>query len=166
MGSQTRSRRIPELDALRGLAAVAVLLGHWMTVVPAWVADTRNLPGYGLLNLFKYTPLSVFTAAYEAVLVFFVLSGFVLALPFLEGRGGSYRSFLVRRAFRIYPVAWVAAGAAMAAVAILGTHALPERDGVVGLSWQAMPTPALLLGHGTLLTRFDANAFDPPLWSL
>src|SRR3954471_9896348 len=113
MASQPRSRRIPELDALRGLAAVAVLLGHWMTVVPAWDDDTRHQPAKWLLNLFKYTPLRLLTAAPEAVLVFFVLSGFVLALPFLEGRAGSYRAFLVRRAFRIYPAAWAAAGAAM-----------------------------------------------------
>src|SRR4051812_9751190 len=79
MASQPRSRRIPELDALRGLAAVAVLLGHWMTVVPAWDDDTRHQPAKWLLNIFKYTPLRLLTAAPEAVLVFFVLSGFVLA---------------------------------------------------------------------------------------
>src|SRR3954469_10054060 len=101
MGSR---RRIAELDALRGIAALVVVLYHWLAVMPAWAADTTGRGGWSvLLNVAKYSPLRVFAAGSEAVVLFFVLSGFVLALPFVEGRAGTYRAFLIRRALRIYP---------------------------------------------------------------
>ncbi len=37
------------------------------------------------------------------VLLFFVLSGFVLALPYFEARNDAYGPYLVRRFFRLYP---------------------------------------------------------------
>jgi len=72
--------RIVELDALRGLAAVSVVLWHSFILFPSATADTRN-KGYTLLNVVKYSPLHGVWAGPQAVLLFFMISGFVLALP-------------------------------------------------------------------------------------
>src|SRR5436305_607603 len=129
-------RRIPELDALRGIAAAVVLTFHWLAVMPAWNADTRHDGGaYLLLNAVKYTPLHVFAAGPEAVLLFFVLSGFVLALPFVEGRAGGYLPFLVRRAFRIYPAAWLMAAVSALALLRVGAGAVVSGPSMVDAGW-------------------------------
>ena len=81
------TQRISQLDALRGLAALSVVLHHWWAIshfyAPPWV----------------FRPL---IAGHEAVILFFVLSGYVLSIPFWQGREVSYFDFLIRRFFRIY----------------------------------------------------------------
>ena len=52
----------------------------------------------------------------EAVILFFVLSGFVLSLPAVDGRPQSYFTFVTRRIFRIY-VPYLAALAVSVAAA-------------------------------------------------
>jgi peptidoglycan/LPS O-acetylase OafA/YrhL len=91
-----RHHHLGELQAIRGLAAVVVLLHHTLF----YFATT---PGFrwgseALLN------------AHGAVVLFFVLSGFVLTRS-LQGREASIRlfaTFFVRRAFRILPALWAA----------------------------------------------------------
>lgn len=54
------------------------------------------------MELFVVTPLHTIWAGREAVLLFFVLSGFVLSIPFFNGRKLNYTSYVIRRFFRIY----------------------------------------------------------------
>src|SRR4051812_23982010 len=82
------NRRIAELDSVRGIAACVVLASH--------------LAGVPLYDYGAMYDRGVSNAAYAAVITFFVLSGFVLAQPFLAG-SVSYGRFVVRRFFRIYP---------------------------------------------------------------
>lgn len=69
-----------ELDALRGLAAVSVLLYHvlalnWSTLQDGVYLKPAANP---LANLLIFSPLHVAWLGVEAVFLFFVLSGFVL----------------------------------------------------------------------------------------
>ena len=90
----TEGQRLHELDSLRGLAALSVVACHCLKV--------RSGVGFGwLLWLLDHTPLGIVRASHEAVIFFFVLSGFVLALPFLSGPV-RYRAFLAKRVCRIY----------------------------------------------------------------
>lgn len=52
--------------------------------------------------LLTQTPMRIVWAGGGAVELFFVLSGFVLSLPWLRGRRPSYGEFVVRRVCRIY----------------------------------------------------------------
>src|SRR5438552_894440 len=76
--------RVVELDALRGLAAVAVVAYHYSRETP-WL--DRGLYA-GLIGLD----------------LFFVLSGFLISSIILgHGGPGFLRSFYARRALRIWP---------------------------------------------------------------
>lgn len=87
---------IPALTGLRGIAAVWVLAFH------AWLL-TRGLPGDGL-----WLVSLVGRAGYLGVDLFFVLSGFVIALNYAEERlhrsATGYVRFLTNRFARIWPV--------------------------------------------------------------
>ena len=65
------STRLEPLDSLRGLAALTVLSLHVLLLMPDQGGWLWRAPFYN---------------GHEAVLLFFVLSGFVLYLPWAKGR--------------------------------------------------------------------------------
>ncbi|GAB2463180.1 hypothetical protein GCM10027187_33990 [Streptosporangium sandarakinum] len=101
----TSGARLAWLDALRGLAAVAVLLEHLLSwFMPALRPYWFNLGMYG-------------------VLVFFLVSGYIIPVS-LEGRG-DVRAFWIGRGFRLYPVYLL-----VAAIVLVMAVWLPVREQV------------------------------------
>ena len=99
------SGRLSSLDGLRGIAALIVVAHHASLLVPA-ISAAYLTPGGGPVAgsvawWFTYTPLKLLTAGPEAVIVFFVLSGFVLTLPLLSGRPFDWMAYYPRRIVRI-----------------------------------------------------------------
>ncbi len=96
--------RYHSLDSLRGIASLQVLIAHSLVAVPAlaWIADPRN----GVIDFsyfLTHSPLSFLWCDSKAVKVFFVLSGFVLSLPFFEvNKQQSYHRFFIKRIVRLY----------------------------------------------------------------
>ena len=92
---------IDPLTGLRGFAALWVLLFHvWGAAIPRRM--TLDVAGWSL----DFTPL--FSIGWAGVQIFFVLSGFLLSLPYLEWHAGrSLRPrtlpYLVRRCTRVLP---------------------------------------------------------------
>ena len=89
------SKRIPELDGLRGIAISLVLFGHYF--VNPW----RTIPGsYGayLQSALRLTGTGVD--------LFFILSGFLIGGILLDKRffGNYFQAFYARRFFRIFPL--------------------------------------------------------------
>lgn len=95
-----------------------------MWVTPAF-ADAVQLSNAGeadfVTALLTYTPLHLAWLAREAVIVFFVLSGFVLARPFLSRRR-SYIPYYPSRILRLAVPAW----AALAVASIIAILAYPS----------------------------------------
>jgi peptidoglycan/LPS O-acetylase OafA/YrhL len=92
--------RIHALDGLRGAAAVAVVAFHVFLLV-----DLSELASAGIL----VTPLGLLVNGPGAVHVFFVLSGYVLAIALSRDEApGRLARFYVRRVFRIHPAYMVA----------------------------------------------------------
>jgi peptidoglycan/LPS O-acetylase OafA/YrhL len=148
--------RRPALDGLRGLAALTVVIGHTLGVRPAPV----------LQQTLDRTPVVALWDGSAAVVLFFVLSGFVLALPFLDAAAPRWSTFLVRRHARIYPAYLVAI-----ALAIAGNRVLAERP-VAGTSawfdrlWSVPATTGVAVQQLLLVVRADNLATGPVIWSL
>jgi peptidoglycan/LPS O-acetylase OafA/YrhL len=109
----------PEIESLRGIAIILVLLFH----VVGFVDGAGGRPG------FNVSPLRAFVhAGHTGVTLFFVLSAFLLARPFLREAAGGARvvrsQFYARRALRILPLYWTAVLVASVLCARTPTDAL------------------------------------------
>jgi peptidoglycan/LPS O-acetylase OafA/YrhL len=159
------SERMPALDGLRGVAALMVLVSHCMLLIPT-VSEAfggTGKGGRGLAWVVTYTPLHAFWAGSEAVVVFFVLSGFVLTRAADRPRF-SWRAYYPSRLLRLYlPVAGALVFAAITFDAVPRNHS-------AGLSswlkaYQQITVGVRNVAHDLLLVR-GANLVLPPLWSL
>jgi peptidoglycan/LPS O-acetylase OafA/YrhL len=86
--------RVNEIDLLRFLAALSVVLFHYS--FRGYVADDMSIMPYPLL-----APAAKY--GYLGVDLFFLISGFVIVM---SASGGGVRRFLVSRAVRLYPAFW------------------------------------------------------------
>lgn len=86
--------RLGELDALRGLAALAVVLYHYTTFYDQSFGHKEEM----LFN-FKY--------GYFGVQLFFIISGFVIYMTLTKTK--NIKEFAMKRAIRLYPAYIVAA---------------------------------------------------------
>lgn len=142
-GNHRTQERDLALEGVRGLCAVLVVFGHMTYMAP--VLD----PGYAcdLLHI-DFGP--------QAVLVFFVISGYVIGLaapgPASKAAIAHYCS---RRLLRIVPIAWVAVGFTWI---LLGHDRLGTVIGNLLFLQNSQPYP-----FGLRVPVLDG---DPPLWSL
>ncbi|MCI0539772.1 MAG: acyltransferase, partial [Verrucomicrobiales bacterium] len=97
---QPGSRRMPELDGLRGLAIALVLVCHYYVILFRIPLEPDSFPYW--FNRFL-------TITWSGVDLFFVLSGFLLGgilMDHLESPN-YFKTFYARRAFRILPLYYV-----------------------------------------------------------
>lgn len=161
----TPAGRLRALDGLRGVAALIVMFHHiYLVAVPALRSGGGSGPG-SIFWWVSETPVKILTAGSEAVLVFFVLSGLVVALPALRAPRFSWPGFLSGRIARIYLPVWASLAIGTALIWVL-----PRDIGVVAPgSWVAntnatSTTAADLLNQASLTTvSYDVNNV---LWSL
>ncbi|MFE5618649.1 acyltransferase [Streptomyces sp. NPDC056524] len=117
------------LDALRALAILGVVLGHWL--VTALVADSGTVRGASPLNhLPEFTPVSW---VFQTLAVFFLVGGAVSArgLAAARARREPYRAWLAARLGRLFrPVAALLAVWTAVALAVLAS----------GVPWQTVYT--------------------------
>lgn len=164
-----RTERIGELDAVRGIAALVVVLHHcWETLLP----DQNTFPFVAApltaatrwaawVNL---SPLKLLFAGHPAVGVFFVLSGLVLTRQLQGARRATYPQFVIRRIFRIWvPFAIVILCAALLCQGLGGP--LPQLPWI-DESWNVPLTWQLLAGHLLMLGTTAFVSLDNPMWSL
>lgn len=136
------STRLAWLDALRGFAALLVVLFH----LSLWVlGNARHGEIMRHLDLGKY-----------GVLLFFLVSGYVI--PMSLERHGDLRKFWIGRLFRIYP-AYLAAIALAVVLAAVGW-----------LEWQ-LPvvdeTVTAVLAHATMMPELVGHrGMDRVIWTL
>jgi peptidoglycan/LPS O-acetylase OafA/YrhL len=106
--------RIRELDGIRGLAILLILILHYFVEI----TPTK----YALL----------FRLAWSGVDLFFVLSGFLIAGILLDAKNSAsyYRTFYLRRFYRIIPVYAIWLGIFVVAVLGIGSRGGPALTGV------------------------------------
>lgn len=135
--------KLENLEAARGFAALYVVLHHLDPL-----AGTR------------FQPLLRF--GQEAVIMFFLVSGFVIYLSYAKSKGGQTAGeFMWRRALRIYPIFIAALGLAVLANAAKGDISCLTVQGLVGNLLMLQDVGRLK--SGTWVAPLCTNT---PLWSL
>ncbi|WP_404475573.1 acyltransferase family protein [Microbacterium aerolatum] len=151
------SQRISSLDGVRGWASLVVVIYHCSLIA------MPHLDGV-LAAWLTQSPSKLAFAGTEAVLVFFVLSGFVVALPVLRD-GFSWLRYYPTRVLRLYVPVWGSVVLATALIALLPRDPTRMPDGswmqnaqATTVTWGTFFEEALLLPQS-----YDINNV---LWSL
>ncbi|MHB1001350.1 MAG: acyltransferase family protein [Armatimonadota bacterium] len=152
--------RLEQLDSLRGLAALSVVFHHFLILLPS-IGDHSH--GYAML---RYTPLHIFWAGREAVILFFVLSGFVLSLPFYKNNKVNYPAFFAKRICRIYIPYIAAVFFAVIASRVFDRNGIPELSDWFNRVWNTPLDANAVITHIILIGRVNNDAFNPVIWSL
>lgn len=153
--------RYTQLDALRGLAALTVVMSHFIGFLPTqphFILAVAN------------TPLHIFWDGAAAVDLFFVLSGFCIAIPYVRAadrRKMKYGSFIIRRFFRLYPAYVVTI---FFCLWLKNTYDCPGENyislwGGEFYQWDKLSL-LQLVNVLSLIGSFNPDWLDPPTWSL
>lgn len=141
-GVETQSStRFHELDSMRGLAALVVVFHHFHLMFYRHTFTTG----------WPWFFLHPFVAGHEAVMFFFVLSGFVLTLPLVRGQGQDYSIYIRRRVLRIYAPYIVA----LCLSVVTGF-----------LLWKAPVTIGSLVQQFVFIGNYDFYRYNMAFWSL
>lgn len=139
MAAKLQQGRLGELDALRGIAAMLVLLFHYTAHSEAVLPAARHI-AYGL------------SWGHYGVQLFFAISGFVILMT-LE-RTASSADFFVSRFARLFPAYWAAVLFTSTSVVLLGAEVL------------AQPGPIILTDLSMLQGFLYLPSVDGVYWSL
>lgn len=146
----TRSGRFTELDGLRGVAILMVMIHHFTVVEPTnlldrWLGFTGH---YGWVG----------------VDLFFVLSGFLITGILLDSRGRDryFTSFYARRVLRIFPVYF----AVLVAALVVLPQLMPGRFAVQGDDPYEWTYWCFLSNWGMAWENAFHNRLLAPTWSL
>ena len=152
---------IPELDGLRFLAIMFVLVWHSSLRASRYIAHVNDA-GAHVQSWFPFFPHGE-----VGVILFFFISGFVVSQPFVAKPRENWRigDFYKRRFMRIYPPYLIVMSLCFFVLAIL--HHTP----VDAYAYQYATVPlndsflaSLVFLHGIV---FDApSRLNPPMWSL
>jgi peptidoglycan/LPS O-acetylase OafA/YrhL len=166
-GAGHADARLPELDALRGIAAFLVLVHHAVQLIPR--IRHPDIPGIGHLRyvLMEMTPLRIVEYGRGAVLFFFVLSGYVLTRALLQSGSPGLRAFAAQRTVRL--------GLPVAASVLLSTGLYfvfgdPNLPGFwrnhTLFTWLVPPTVGDVVRNALLIAGNDDLRLNVVLWSL
>jgi peptidoglycan/LPS O-acetylase OafA/YrhL len=102
-------KEIPEVTGMRGFASLGVVIFHLFVIDRALSA--LPIPGSTLVLSWD-----------SGVDFFFVLSGFLLSIPFMTGERLSLRAYYTKRIFRIFPVYYLSVIVLGATLFFYGHH--------------------------------------------
>jgi peptidoglycan/LPS O-acetylase OafA/YrhL len=157
----TYSRHFYSLDVLRGLAALMVVVFHWRHFFyydAKPLVDADRLPLYPWLKLF-------YTSGWQAVDLFFCLSGFVFFWLYsqkIATRKTSLKEFFVLRFSRLYPLHFLTlllvAGGQLFALREFGSYFVYSHNSLYHFVLQ------LFFASNWGLQR--GSSFNGPTWSV
>jgi peptidoglycan/LPS O-acetylase OafA/YrhL len=148
--------RILRVEAFRGIGAILVLWTHCLVVLPF----VRQTPQSGLIFL-----QIMLLNGHLALMVFFVISGYVLGLSLDKGAGrpGNVRDFFIRRVFRIYPAHMVAVGVIALVLSTFDHSVRPAQASPLFGALFSTPVTTPEVFFNALLVRVGLNGIT---WSL
>ncbi|MBH5316858.1 acyltransferase [Paenibacillus sp. GSMTC-2017] len=150
------NKRLDQLDSIRGLAATSVVLAHISILIPSSL----------FLDNLNKTPLHLFWLGHESVILFFVLSGFVLSLPYLNNNAPTYTTYIIRRICRILIPSCVSLIIVLALIYLLSPNGISSISQWGNDIWRDPISISMILNHIFLLTEFNTMTLNPVIWSL
>jgi peptidoglycan/LPS O-acetylase OafA/YrhL len=164
--------RLRQLDSIRGIASLFVVFNHYILLVPKQLLPPPSLDQLLTLAVWlspltwlRFTPARLLVDGEAAVDLFFVLSGFVLALPLTRHAQPPFLAFLVKRFCRVYlPFAGVILIVA-AAYEIIPTAPSPAVSS--WLNGLLLPRGSYSVTAHLLMGGREADMrLDPVMWTL
>ena len=149
--TQSGVQRLSELDALRGIAALSVVLWHFFCA-------TYNLPAVW--------PIYWISRGDGAVVLFFLLSGFVLSLPFQRTQKPTYLAFAIRRVCRIYLPYLAGIGISILVITFAARSKNPGLSAWFNQSCGIPFNGWIALEHLFLIGNIHSSTYNNAIWSL
>lgn len=161
------NKRYLELDSLRGLAALFVLFYHCLRIFPTFdTPDFSTDSSNGFIIALLNTPLRLFWAGHESVILFFILSGFVLSLPYYRKKTIDYKTYIIKRSFRIYIPYFVATTIAVITYSLISPNGISVYSDWFNRIWTSNDSFLDILNHILFLGYYNANQYNTVIWSL
>lgn len=133
---------LPWMDSIRAIACAAVIVWHcFLTIVPTAPTASQQI-----------VSLPLGAAAREAVVVFVILSGYLLGRHWRGGfsrddLGGKFRTYMLRRTWRMVPSYWAALALAVVLMLVFGLDQAQGShwDSGLPLTWWRVTVDFLML---------------------
>jgi peptidoglycan/LPS O-acetylase OafA/YrhL len=145
------NNRLLYLDSIRGIAALTVVFSHFVERTPLYSFE-----------VFKY-----FTPGQFGVVIFFLLSGFVIPFSFKDGPG-AIKSFVTSRIFRLYPAYWLSVALACISITFVLKIEIDAATIIANLTMlqTALRKPDLFGVYWTLFTELIFYGMCATLYAL
>jgi peptidoglycan/LPS O-acetylase OafA/YrhL len=150
--TEPRDSHFKQLDARRGIAALTVVFNHLTIIEP-------------LRWLWK-TPLRFFLTGHDAVILFFLVSGFVLTLQLTSRRRPTFGRYLIKRICRIYLPYFAVLLGTYAIIDAVFRGAVPWAGVWVNSAWDGSFSAADFRSHVMFIGEYKANHVIPVIWTL
>ncbi|MDF2607280.1 MAG: acyltransferase 3 [Bacillales bacterium] len=162
-----KSERINSLDSLRGIASMVVVIFHCLISFPIfYYANFKGEYSNKFIEFLTISPFKSFWAGNEAVLLFFILSGFVLSLPFLNNSTPSYFGYIIKRYFRIYIPYIIIIFMSIILMSLFGKYTnIDSMSDSYNGRWNQPVTIKAILGY-LIMFNLDKSNVNAVVWSL
>jgi peptidoglycan/LPS O-acetylase OafA/YrhL len=153
--------RLRSLDSLRGVAAFLVVTFH------CWKLGLYAPTSGWQAHIWAWTPLNLAVSGRPAVILFFVLSGFVLACSLDRFGAVHTANFLIRRFCRVYLPFVASVMLSVIAYDLIRPEPIDALSTWFNhLAWTEPPTVGLVATHLLMLGTTGSDSLNPVMWSL
>ncbi|HRZ25738.1 MAG TPA: acyltransferase [Spirochaetota bacterium] len=152
------------LDGLRGIAALSVVIWHFIN----FFLDTR-FPEFAwcdhLFSVLERTPLAAIWGGPQAVMLFFVLSGYAL-FRMMDSLKELYLAYYIRRFFRLWVPYFFSVLVGFLFIFLFGNEKSNSFNPFYNLLLGYTITARDLLDHAIMITNFSTWKINALVWSL
>ena len=168
MQKSGQSQRVEIFDGMRGLASVIVMIFHMAVwTVYGYSANEYKVFADPFWRVATQTPLKMLWGGNEAVLVFYIIGGFVLARPYLSGRKLNFKPFIIKRWIRLMLPYVLIITVTVMLIALFGAwkHDTIDLSGSFNVKWKRVPNALEMLLY-FVGYDYNLNILSGAFWSM
>ena len=168
MKKSGQSQRIEIFDGMRGVASLIVMIFHMAVwTVYGYSANEYKIFANSFWRVATQTPVKMIWGGNEAVLVFYIIGGFVLARPYLSGRKLDFTPFIIKRWIRLMLPYVLVIAVTVILIALFGAwkHDTIDLSGSFNVKWKRVPNALEMLLY-FLGYDYNLNILSGAFWSM